>query len=481
MGDGPWGDLRRLFVGGHDHCGPGKRLEQAIAGAKPGDVITLAAGTYEGGIRLPAGVGLRGAGYRETTIVAARGGFGVAIDGGKGAEVADLSIRGGSKGLEVKGSSETVVRRVRVSDATNGIRFTDVVGGRLENVDLRRESLRGGRRPRAGWPCVNCTLVESKSLALSVASGSGHAAFNNCVVGSSTGVFVGTAEGLVLDHNLYFTVFVGKLREEIARRSLGDWKYLSGLDAHSVEIPMTYRDPGAGDYRPTGTLAWSQARASTSDWGVAKLAGFEAPDRDIDGRTREGRYDVGAYEVAPSPSRPADGTLAIRSDAGIKSAGIFDGQGREVSYLFHNLPLAAGEHPYLVPGAGLSRSADPRRLVRNPLRRGGPPLGVSRLGRRYRRGRSPGPHGLGRPGPGRLRRCGKALRLPGLVGGRHECALLRRRDREDRLDLARCGHVGGFSLGSDGSLYFGYVSGKGWDLVRIDPATGRCSRTRRGG
>ncbi len=335
------------------------KLDEAIARAKPGDVITLPAGTVPGGIRLPAGVGLRGAGYRETTIDAGKAEAGVSIDAGSGAEVSDLTIRGGMTGLLARGASGVVVRRVRATGAINGIRFVDVTGGRIENVvsDGNRYGIivSGGRDDVV----VNCTVAGNESLGLSLASGEGHAAFNNCTAGASMGVFVGEVAGVRLDHNLYFTPFTGRSRDQLGRRALEDWKYLSGLDPHSVAIPVTFRDGPAGDYTPVGTLAWSLARAATTDWGVEKLGGIAAPDRDIDGRARVGRVDVGAYEVAPAPPRPADGTLTIRSDAGIKSAGVFDDRGREVSYLFHNLPLPAGDHPFWLP----ARDAFGRRIA----------------------------------------------------------------------------------------------------------------------
>ncbi len=454
-------------------AGPGKSVEQAVARAKPGDVITLAAGTYEGGIRLPAGVGLRGAGYRETTIVAPRGSFGVKIEGGKDAEVSDLSIRGGSNGLEVKDASGTIVRRVRVSEATNGIQFLQVDSGRIENVICDRNRYGVIVARGRGVVVVNCTLVESGSMALSLASGSGHAAFNNCVVGQASGVFVGSADGVTLDHNLYYTIFVGKLREESGRRSLNDWKYLSGLDAHSVEISVKYRDRAAGDYRPTGTLSWSEERAATSDWGVAKLGGFDAPDRDIDGQPRAGRFDVGVYEIAPKPSRPADGSLVVRSDAGIKSAGIFDAQGREVAYLFHNLPLAAGEYPYWFPvrdylGRAIPAGSYEVRSVEADHH--WEYLGwVGDTGEA-----SPPSH----TAPGGLYQVvfDDAGRLFGFQGWSEDATNVRCFDAKTgkiTWTLPGAAVFGGCSLGSDGSLYFGYVADKGWDLVRIDPATGR--------
>jgi parallel beta-helix repeat protein len=294
-------------------------------------------------------VGLRGEGSGETTIDAGTADFGLSIDGGSGAEVSDLSIRGGKTGLLVKGATGAAVRRVRVTGATNGIRLVDTVRSRVENAisaENRYGVLVTGGRENV---VVNCTMANNKSLGLSLASGAGHAAFNNCVISDATAVYVGEVEGVRLDHNLYSGSVVGKLGDQFGRRSLEDWKYLSGLDAHSVEFHVKFRDPAAGDYRPSGALSWSLARSTVSDWGVPRLGGFDAPERDIDGKTRVGHHDVGAYEMTTDPPRPPDGTLVVRSDEGIKSAGIFDARGREVAYLFHNLPLRAGEHPFWFP------------------------------------------------------------------------------------------------------------------------------------
>jgi nitrous oxidase accessory protein NosD len=458
----------------------GKPLDQAIAKAKAGDVITLEAGTYAGGIRLPAGIGLRGAGYRETTIVTAPGDIGVSIEGGQGVEVADLSIRGGSTALRVKDSSNTTVRRVRVSEANNGIRFSDVAGGRIENVVAHgnRYGVIVARGQRVA--VVNCTMAENKSLALSLASGAGHAAFNNCLAGESSGVFVGTVEGLLLDHNVYFTLFVGKLRDEVGRRSLQDWKYLSGLDAHSAEVSVKFRDAPAGDLRPAGTLTWSLARASTTDWGVAKLGGFDAPDRDIDGHAREGRFDAGAYEMTPTPPRPPDGTLVVRSDAGIKSAGLFDSQGREVAYLFHNLPLPAGEHPYWFP-------------VRDYLGRRIPagPYEVRSVEADHRWEYLGWVGDTGEAGPAeRTASAGYANalfddagRLFAVQGWSEDATNIRCFDGATGKIIwtfPGAAMFGGLSIGTDGLLYYGYVGVKGWDLLRIDPASGRVAPDAKG-
>ena len=328
-------------------------LADAIASARPGDTIVLPTGTFEGGITLPARVSLRGAGCGKTTIDARKAEVGVTIDGGEGAEVADLTVWGaGRTGVLAVGGSGVVVRRVRTTGGLNGVNLDDVTGGRVENVisDDNHYGIvvSGGRRNAV----INCTLVRNANIGLSFPSGEESLAFNNCIAEGAIGVYLGaSAREVRLDHNLYFSLLVGKMAGQVGGKTLGDWQALSGQDAHSVQLPLTFRDAARGDFRPSGTLPWSLERAPTSDWGAAELSGVKAPESDLDGAPRAGPFDVGAYEVAPPTTtpRPADGMLTVRSDAGLKSAGVFAPGGREVAYLFHNLPLPAGKHRFWLP------------------------------------------------------------------------------------------------------------------------------------
>jgi hypothetical protein len=326
-------------------------LADAVATARPGDVISLPAGTFEGGITLPPGVSLRGAGPFRTILDARKFAIGLAVDGGRRAEVSDLTIRGASQtALLVQAGEETAVRRVRTSGSLNGVCFADVMRGRIENVvsDANRSGIvvSGG----GDNVVVNCTMVRNASLGLSIPSGERTVAFNNCIAESATAVFIGPAvKEARLDHNLYFCHSIGKMAGQLGRKSIGDWHALSGQDARSVEIPVTFRDPARGDFHPSGTLDWALDRATTTDWGTAELAGIQAPATDIEGVARIDRPDVGAYEVALTPPRPADGRFSVRDDTGLKSAGLFAPGGREVAYLFHNLPLPHGSYLFWLP------------------------------------------------------------------------------------------------------------------------------------
>ena len=167
--------------------------------------------------------------------------------------------------------------------------FVDVTGGRIENVisDENRYGIviSGGRDNVV----VNCTVARNSSLGLSFPSGDGTLAFNNCIADCATGVFLGEAARRVrLDHNLYFSLFVGKMAGQLGRKTLGDWQSLSGQDTHSVQLRVAFRDANNGDYRPAGTLPWSLERAATADWGTALLEGVKAPESDVDGAAPPG-------------------------------------------------------------------------------------------------------------------------------------------------------------------------------------------------
>ena len=47
--------------------------------------------------------------------------------------------------------------------------------------------------------------------------------------------------------------------------------------------------------------------------------------------------------------RPPDGDFLVPDGPGLTSAGVFDADGKLISYLFQTLPLPAGKHPFWLP------------------------------------------------------------------------------------------------------------------------------------
>ena len=330
---------------------PGESLASLILQAREGDWIILGEGVYGGGVTLPPGVSLAGLGPSRTIIEARGAAVALTVEGGSGVEVVDLAIRDARRtNLMIRGASDVHVRQVQASGGITGINLENVTRGRVENTIVSRNRygivVGGGNEV----VIVNCSMVANESLGLGLPSGSRTVAFNNAIVDGSVGVYLGEAADVRLDHNLYFTQFVGKQAGQVGRKSIGDWHSLTGQDRRSVRMPLTFQSGKAGEFRPEGAFDWDLGRPTTSGWGSAEFAGIKAPDRDIDGRPREGTFGVGAYEAARPDPPVADGSFSIRADEGLKSAGVFATDGRLVAYLFHNLPLTRGEYSYRLPG-----------------------------------------------------------------------------------------------------------------------------------
>ena len=326
-------------------------ISKMLAAAKPGGTISLPAGTFRRAIVLPAGVSLRGAGHQQTIIETGAEAAAVALSG-EGSRIEDLAIRTqGTSGVSAENATGVVVRRVRIEGGAIGVRFEGVSGGRIENTIVSGNMTGVALNGVKDSVIVNCTLFRNSAIGMSICNAEHVAAMNNIVAEAGTGVVVGgTREQLAVDHNLYVALYVGKVSGSPGRLMLGPWRDASGgLDAGSVQLPVEFADAARGDFRPISRLDWAPDRLTTSAWGVAELAGFKAPEKDIDGAARSGGFDVGAYQSPPLGGPPPDGTLTIAGDAGTKSAGLFTRDGRLVRYLFHDLPLKKGHYGYVLP------------------------------------------------------------------------------------------------------------------------------------
>ena len=328
-----------------------QQITRAVATAKQGQTILLPAGTFACGITLPAGVSLQGIGYGKTIIDASSSEIGVLVDGGKGARVSDLTIRGArSTGVQLKNAARVMVSRVVAAAGIIGVGVSGCSGTRIENVVSAHN--RYGIIVNGGQDnvVVNCTAADNVTLGISLSSGLRPTAFNNCLSNNTIGVYLGKAlTGARVDYNLYFGIGIGKVDGQGGRGMLGPWQALTQLDAHSVQLQVTFRNTAANDYHPVSVLDWALNRATTGDWGTNRLGKTAAPTTDIDGARRDGRPDLGAFETQITTPRPPDGTLSIGADDGIKSAGIFTKDGTEIYYLFQNMPLPKGQYAFWFP------------------------------------------------------------------------------------------------------------------------------------
>ncbi|MGA2618114.1 MAG: right-handed parallel beta-helix repeat-containing protein [Thermoguttaceae bacterium] len=329
-------------------------LAAELARAKPGAVVALPAGTFAAGIEVPAGVTLRGAGYRKTVLEARGAAVAVALTG-NGARLEDLTIRSTGTGVNTFLTGEAAVRRVMIIGGAVGIRAQCTTATVIENTIVSGALVGISLNHVTECKVANCTIATADACGLSVSDSDDTAVFNNLVVDAGTGVVVGgTNRRLSLDYNLYLALATGKIEGQLQRPTLPTWRDVSGgLDAHSVQLEVKFADAARYDFHPVSTLRWNPARATTADWGVAELAGRKAPTLDMDGRPRCGPPDVGALETPDRTDLSADGRFTVAADDGLKSAGLFTPDDKLVCYLFQGLPLRRGTYDFALPGSDL--------------------------------------------------------------------------------------------------------------------------------
>jgi len=327
-------------------------VRKMLSTARPGQTVHLPAGTYRMSLVVPEGVSLRGDGYDKTILEAGSAEVAIFLKGGRGARIEDLAVRTqGNTGIAVENAQQITVSRILVRGGAIGVRLENVVGARVENTIVDGSMTGVLLNKVQDSVLVNCTLAGNTAIGVSLVDAEHVAVFNNLVADAATGIVVGgKRQRLVVDYNLYMALYVGKLTGQVNRVMLGPWRDVSGgLDANSVQLPVEFADARRGNFRPVSRLDWAPDRSTTSDWGVAELAGFRAPEKDIDGYPRAGATDVGAYEVPPLEGVRLETSLTIAGDRGTKSAGLFTADGRLVRYLFHNLPLKKGTYGCVLP------------------------------------------------------------------------------------------------------------------------------------
>jgi hypothetical protein len=325
-------------------------VKARIAAAKAGQTVTIPAGTFAlGGLSVPDGVTLKGAGYDKTLLDAT--GTEVGLKLGSSAVVCDLTLSGATQvGLLVDGAKGATLERVRVRKCGSGILARRAAGCTVRNAVVADNYAGVNFTDCTGAVLMNATVANTASCALRVVSGTGCTIVNNLFTYAATGIIVGGVNsGNTIDRNIYIANFVGSMAGETPRKKVEAWATLSGYDTHSFTANVDFKDPANGDYHPITPLTWAPNRATVSDFGLAMVGKLAAPKTDLDGEPRIGGVDLGAFETNfPSPRRP-DGSFAVKNGDGVSSAGLFTKDNRNVRYLFQNLPLPKGIYWYWLP------------------------------------------------------------------------------------------------------------------------------------
>lgn len=153
-------------------------LNAAIAAAMPGDVITLANGTYSGAIAIMRGgtaanpVFIRGQ-SRDGAIINATGAtYGMTFTGAN-VVIENLTIRGSTWGMRLADTSNVVVRRLRITEVGYGVDMRDGIN---RNNYICDNLLEGNFRV---WP-DNVGPWEHEGIAV---TGEGHVVCHNTLSG----------------------------------------------------------------------------------------------------------------------------------------------------------------------------------------------------------------------------------------------------------------------------------------------------------
>jgi hypothetical protein len=154
-------------------------LADALAQAKPGDVITLANGRYKGPFLLERSgsdaepIIVRGRDRDETIIVSPGAEYGMRITGSH-IYVEDVTIRSSAWGIVVTNASDVVIRRTHITDVYYGI---DGRAGTNRNLYICDNQMEGkGVR----WPDTSRRTWDYEGI---VVTGAGHVICHNSLAG----------------------------------------------------------------------------------------------------------------------------------------------------------------------------------------------------------------------------------------------------------------------------------------------------------
>lgn len=161
------------------HVESSRALAEALAAARPGDVIEMAAGTYMGPLTLERSgtntdpIVVRGIDREHTVLEAPGADYALTVTGSH-VIVEGLTIRRSAWGMRITNASDVVVRRVRIAEVKYGINAT---GGTNRNFYICDNYLTG---TGVVWPDYSSKTWDFEGI---VITGSGHVVCHNTLSG----------------------------------------------------------------------------------------------------------------------------------------------------------------------------------------------------------------------------------------------------------------------------------------------------------
>jgi hypothetical protein len=155
------------------------QLQSALSAANPGDVITLANGTYNGAITVSRSgtaanpIFVRGQSQGGVILDGTGSTYGITISGSN-VTVENLTVQNSSWGMRLASTSDIVVRRLRITNVSYGI---DGRGGTNRNYYICDNTLQG---KSVVWPDVSSAVWDFEGIVL---TGSGHVVCYNTISG----------------------------------------------------------------------------------------------------------------------------------------------------------------------------------------------------------------------------------------------------------------------------------------------------------
>ncbi len=330
-----------------------EQLTAALAGAAPGTTVAVPAGTFKAGnLSIPSGVTVKGAGAEQTIIDAQGKNFGMLIKDASNVTVSGITLQGSAvAGIRIEGGGDVTLSGLRVLRNLCGVNVMNTGNVRIENTVIADNRNGIALNGVSKGVIVNCTLAKNYATGFGVSQCRGIVAFNNIVAGSDIGIYLPlNNEGLQFDYNIWNCTGIGSMEGEYVRHTVAAWSCLSGLERHSVGMSIVFANPLRDEYWAVSSMPWRPSHVVTSGWGVREFAGIKSPVSDMRGEPWGKEMDAGAFATARLNVGSPDGKLVVKSEDGVKSAGVFRKDGRLLCYLFQGLPLHKGEYEFWLSG-----------------------------------------------------------------------------------------------------------------------------------